>query len=107
MVKTICDVVNGIEITPYLKENVKDKLEMIESKGLSPLEELRHLLNFICPNMKRLIPEPDISKYNSSNKTIAMYFDAYNEYSHQNSHYLFPYTIENLELLKKYIKENV
>ena len=107
MFKTVCDVVNGIEITPYVKENVRAKLELIESKGLRPMEELRHLLNFICPNVKKLIPKPDRSKFGSSDDAIQMYFDAYDKYNHQNSQRCFPYTIENLELLKKYIKENV
>lgn len=105
MLDTVDKVVTKIELSPYVKERIKAKLELIESKNVVPMEQLRQLLNFVCPNVVKLIKPPNRFQYGSTDEAIVLYMKASSECMFENSQFNFPYTNESLEQLKKYIKE--
>lgn len=105
MFKTVEELIVKVDMTPYVKERLQGRLLLIESKGIGEMEQLRQLMNFICPNVKKLLKTPRLCDYGTYGYALQRFQDAWFNYTYENSQAEFPYTIENLEQLKKYIKE--
>lgn len=112
MITSTEQLIEKIKISPYVKRNLKEKYELIKDRDLIWNEELRRLLNFICPNLTRVAKKPntawiDKSTGGGSTKDWERYNDAWLEYNFENSQGKFPYTEENHRKLVEWIKKEL